>query len=452
MKKILILGSIAVSIFAQNIELKSGWNLLGAIEDLNIKNSSCIEKSFNFQNRAWSSSGDIKQGNGFWAYSSKDCLFDTDSVVEVDRGSLVNSELVTTVDKTTLASLFKVLGLAIDTEYDVEIYRVSYKTINTDLELENLTGVISIPKGVDNVPILSYQHGTIQLIEDAPSSLDDDTQLLASLFTTTGFVTVMSDYLGYNTEAGFENKLHPYHLKEPTVSATLDLLRATKEFLTQKNLTFNEQLFLGGYSEGGYATMALDGALSQSSEFTVTASVPMAGAYDLNYTANYLIELEENHPTPMYFPFVVLAYNNMYKFTDTPESFFTENYKVAVDAFNNLENYTEEGLDALLSPDIKSMFDFSDNAGSYGSFKAQFEAKFEENSVYKYEPEGKVRLYHCKGDRDVPYQNSLIAYEYLKDRGDVTLVEIENSENLDHGTCGTPSLMSVIPWFASLKN
>ncbi len=451
MKKLVLISTLSLSLFAQNITLKEGWNLLGAIDDLSINNG-CVEKLFSYEDDSWSNLRDIKKGKGFWAYSQNSCSFETsDNVNTQKRGILVDSELIATVDKMEINYLMSLLGLNILAQYDVDIYKIVYKTENQDLELENLTGVIAIPKGANNIPILSYQHGTIHTKTEAPSIIDDDTQFLTSIFSANGFVTVMSDYLGYNTQEDFDNKLHPYHLKEPTVSATLDLLRATKDLLNQKNITFNNQLFLGGYSEGGYATMALDNELSTNNEFNVTASVPMAGAYDINYTANYLMNLEEPYSTPIYLPFTILSYNNYYNLTDSANSFFSNEHKNIIDIFDNLESYTWDGVNSLLSSNIKDMFDLSDTNGSYKSYQSKFNEFFEQNSVYKYVPEGKVRLYHCKGDEEVPYQNSVIAYEYLKDKGDVELIEFEDSENLNHDTCGTPSLINALNWFLELK-
>lgn len=453
MKKLALISTLSLSLFAQNITLKEGWNLLGAVEDLNINSTNkCIEKLFTYEDNVWSNLGNIKKAKGFWAYSQNGCSFDTDNSTNTEsRGLLVNSELITTVNKTEINFYMMLLGVDTSAKYDVEIYKVVYKTINQNLELEDLTGVIAIPKEVDNLPILSYQHGTIHTKAKAPSMISDDTKFLSGILSTNGFVTIMSDYLGYNTQENFNNKLHPYHLKAPTVSATLDLLRATKELLNQKNITFNNQLFLGGYSEGGYATMALDSELSTNDEFSVTASAPMAGAYDLSYTADYMMNLEESHPNPAYFPFIVLAYNNYYKLTDEPQSFFVDDYKSVIDTFDNLESYTWKSLNETLNSNIKDMFDLSDTEGSYKSYQSKFSELFKQNSVYKYSPEGKVKLYHCKGDKDVPYQNSVIAYEYLKNKGDVELIEVENSENLNHETCATPSLIDAINWFIELK-
>ena len=102
--------------------------------------------------------------------------------------------------------------------------------------------------------------------------------------------------------------LHPYHLKDVTASAVIDMLRAIRQFFDQTNLgQYNSQLFLAGYSEGGYATMATVKEIEENlyDEFDITMSFPMAGAYDLSGTMVDLMLREEPYPDPFYLPFFV---------------------------------------------------------------------------------------------------------------------------------------------------
>ena len=59
-------------------------------------------------------------------------------------------------------------------------------------------------------------------------------------------------------------------------------------------MTTTDELFLLGYSEGGYATMALHRELQQfhSDEFTVTASAPMAGPWSTTIILPYQRQLK----------------------------------------------------------------------------------------------------------------------------------------------------------------
>ena len=48
--------------------------------------------------------------------------------------------------------------------------------------------------------------------------------------------------------------LHPYQIKDPYGTDVVDLLRAANHFSNENNnFQINSQVFLAGYSEGGYA-------------------------------------------------------------------------------------------------------------------------------------------------------------------------------------------------------
>ena len=60
----------------------------------------------------------------------------------------------------------------------------------------------------------------------------------------------MPDYIGMGESPG----LHPYVHGESEATATIDMIRAAREFITDSlNLIDNHQVFLSGYSQGGHA-------------------------------------------------------------------------------------------------------------------------------------------------------------------------------------------------------
>ena len=62
------------------------------------------------------------------------------------------------------------------------------------------------------------------------------------------------------------------------------MLIAMQELNKQLSVKTNEQLFLTGYSQGGHACMATQKKLEEeyTNQFTITASSPMSGAYDIS--------------------------------------------------------------------------------------------------------------------------------------------------------------------------
>ena len=80
-------------------------------------------------------------------------------------------------------------------------------------------------------------------------------------------------------------------------------------FLFKKSDKYNNQLFIAGYSEGGYATMATVKEIEENyNDINITMSFPMAGAYDLSGTMVELMLSEEVYPDPFYLPFFIPPY------------------------------------------------------------------------------------------------------------------------------------------------
>ncbi|MFN0074264.1 MAG: lipase family protein, partial [Chloroflexota bacterium] len=101
----------------------------------------------------------------------------------------------------------------------------------------------------------------------------------ASVFASYGYAVVVADYLGLGSSPGYQAYCHA----RSEATCVVDALRAGKSLCASNNVTLNAQLFLAGYSQGGHVTMAAHRELEtfHTNEFTVTASAPCAGPYDL---------------------------------------------------------------------------------------------------------------------------------------------------------------------------
>ncbi len=78
---------------------------------------------------------------------------------------------------------------------------------------------------------------------------------------------------------------HPYLVKEPTVRSLVDNLYAVKELAASElpGMNLINEYYLLGYSQGGWATLALDKALEldYSADFDLNGSACGAGPYDI---------------------------------------------------------------------------------------------------------------------------------------------------------------------------
>jgi len=166
--------------------------------------------------------------------------------------------------------------------HDVDVYRVAYRT--TIPEQGNRPtvayGLVAIPQGVSGqIPVVSYQHGTLWLKESAPSqafSWDKtstavvkyglteqelyfsayETRLNVAAFAGQGYAVVAADYIGIGNSV--ENDA--FFVKQSGQQACLDMLAASERLLASKSL-YRSDLFLNGWSQGGIATVAFQEAL-----------------------------------------------------------------------------------------------------------------------------------------------------------------------------------------------
>jgi dipeptidyl aminopeptidase/acylaminoacyl peptidase len=164
-------------------------------------------------------------------------------------------------------------------KYDVSFYKVVYKTTYKGKPTD-ASGLVVVPKNMTTTPsLLSAQHGTMFLHSDAPSNFPA-TFSGFDLFASAGFVTVIPDYLGFGVSA---NIVHPYYDAQLAGTTVVDMLKAAKYYLEKENVSISSRLFLLGYSEGGYVTMAAQKEIETHPEhnLTITAAAAGAGGYDL---------------------------------------------------------------------------------------------------------------------------------------------------------------------------
>ena len=175
--------------------------------------------------------------------------------------------------------------------YAVRSHRVTYVSSDKHGQPVTASGLISVPLKPPGArsPVLSYQHATTFHDDQAPSNKVEAVEppiVLASL----GYIVVSPDYVGFGASKGVQ---HPYLIAAPTARVVIDMLNAAQTWRWQNRVADNGQLFLAGYSEGGYATMAAHRAIELENGALKTrlqAAVPGAGPYDVLETLDEQLE------------------------------------------------------------------------------------------------------------------------------------------------------------------
>ena len=308
--------------------------------------------------------------------------------------------------------------------YDVEVVKLSYSTSLEDGRSVQASGIVAIPKDkVGASPLLSYQHATLFKDTAVPSNdpLFDKTPILAA---SAGFVAVAPDYIGYGDS---KSLTHPYIQAVPSANSVVDLIRAAKAYLEQRDIALNEQLFLVGYSEGSYATIAAHRHIEAnfSDELTVTASIAGGGPYDVRAMADRVILNETGLDSPAHFGYVVHAYERLYDLDNlTLRAIASPHHKTIDDYYDG--SSAGSTINALLPRSTSELFNpyfQSEYAGLVGELALKYQ--LERNNVYDWTPKAPVKLFHGQNDRYVDYANASNALATMQANGatDVTLTD-----------------------------
>lgn len=360
------------------------------------------------------------------------------------RGKIISSELLASYTpaevEVALNDIDPALLAIFIPEYSIEIYKLDYETIDPKGNPTNASGAFAFPVGTDKtLSIASYQHGTVLRKDDIPSALNYESNVGIILSSCKGYAVSMPDYLGLGSSPG----LHPYIHAKSEATASIDMLRAVKNFnSTENKVSLGEKLFLFGYSQGGHATMALHKELetNYSDEFTVTASSPMAGPHDLSGVQTDRLLDGTPYGAPYYVPYIMLAYNEAYDIYPSISDFIKSPYDVTVPAlFDGLNGggTINNAMETDIPTDIlidEVLEDFTNNSSN------PFRVALEDNSLLNWTPSAPMHLCHCEGDELVVYENSVIAKDEFESRG--ATVTIVNPGNLGHGDCALPCLIN----------
>ncbi len=346
-----------------------------------------------------------------------------------DPVHFVESELIASFKSDDILNLLNDLGelpreISFFIRYDVLVYRIIYETIDVDNNPVLASGALVLPDIRDPMPFMSFQHGTITEEEDAPSWFSSDLYFTAVFNASAGYIIALPDYLGYGSSRHLD---HPYEHGRSLATASRDMLRAVREFdILNNEFRANDKLFLTGYSQGGYATMALLKLLEEehSDEFRVTAATAGAGAYNKSEFARYLLEADQEIVYLNTFLWVLDTYNKVYRIERPHSHYFNEPFATIIAEGGIFEN-------PELNP--QNLFTAGFREGIISGSDTEFISALADNDNYDWKPSTPLQLYHGTDDDFVYYFNSASAYQAMNERG-AQSVELITIQGGNHAT------------------
>ena len=359
------------------------------------------------------------------------------------RGDLVSTTWLGKFNADAIEAEIAKNGINVDLLYDVNIYKVIYKTRDAKGNIVTASGALFIPVGKDNLSIMSLQHGT-QTKRTKVGSANIQDAFEGLIGGALGYLSLVPDYLGL----GESQMVHPYHHAKTSAETVIDFIRACRKEALKQSIKLNGQVFLAGYSEGGYVTMAAHREIQQyySGEINVMASAPMAGAYDLYSTAKKILK-DKTYDEPSFLAYLIVAYNDIFGW-NALNKYFNSPYLEKIPSLFNGTKTTDE-INSALTNDLSKLFkqDFIDSFEN--GTETNLTNAFKDNGLINWVPNVPVKLFHGDGDQFVPYQNSVDAYNHFKSNG--VNVEFFTIPGGNHYTAAIPSILGAIEWFESIR-
>jgi hypothetical protein len=379
-------------------------------------------------------------------------------VVDLD-GNTIKSSLIAKktpgVDETT-------------TVYGYKAYKIPYTTTDEEGNSVQVSGLMVVPTGVPEAvkqlgfSVVSDSHGTIFANREAPTVIAEMTNspegapvILSSLYA---FVTLQADYIGFGDSLGH---YHPFVMKHSLANATVDFIEAAQTFAKANDIPLNGQLFLTGYSEGGYASLSALQKIEMEGRLQVSLAAPMAGPYALDAMAQGVLS-SERLSVPSFMADVGYAYAMAYQkplmnvinepYASKLPTLFDGSYtRQEIDPELTTVTTGEEGLfNPLL---VSDYFKDPDN---------WFKQAMLANDVYNWVPRTPVRLIHCEGDDVIPYAISQLTERTMNamDAESVALVPVEatlatyglgDGTPMGHAECATAAYGLTAKIFAEVR-
>ena len=339
----------------------------------------------------------------------------------VGPGQFTDAVLLKTIATTEVTAALDRAGSSAfraTSKYAVKAYRMTYLTVDGQGQQILASALVTVPQKAASAlsPVLSYQHGTLTKGAEAPSnlpSLGNPEVVLAS----TGYIVLSADYVGYGVSKGAS---HPYLLAAPSASAVIDMLTAAKYWLQRQGVADNKQLFLAGYSEGGYVTVAAHRALqagTSSYRTQIVSVAPGAGPYNVGLSLD-----EELKLVAQVYPLLGSVLNPGF-------------LKLLGDV--DRRNVRDELLRQVLGADSDVIFMptvidnyLADNRAAIVS----------QSNVHDWLPTVPVNLFHGRDDRTVSYLSSTGTLQAMQSRGAGNRVSLTDcvAQPAGHPECVLP--------------
>lgn len=343
------------------------------------------------------------------------------------RGQLISTNFLFEYSQEQLNNLATSYKFDIKAVSSVKAYEIIYYTETSSKSLIKASGLLLVPQIQEAKNIVSVQHITaFQKNEGVMSKLIilSNQGLMPTYF---GNIVMMADYIGYGAS---EEYFHPYHSYRNTVNACIDMIFASKQALSNMDVTYNDSLSLIGYSEGAYASVATQKEIEQkySDKLTLKSIIAGDGAYDLSQIADIYFN-SDTLSEPTYIPLLINSYLNESNDQRKIESFFKPELKESIlkivsgqfpkeNFIGKLPNHPNDLLDSLFLYNFINRNERENNFRNY----------LINNSLINFNPKTPMLLFQGKYDKVVPILIAEAAYNFYSKNNTNVVLKVDESD------------------------
>lgn len=362
-----------------------------------------------------------------------------------ERGDIISSNMINAYSIAEIRQLWSNLGIeyVIGLRYPVDAIRIVYQTVDVNDNPVQASGAFMVPDADLTFPLLSLQHGTeskrnLVASESPLNSLEG----VAGLYMSSlGYLICIPDYLGF----GISTLMHPYCHAQSNAITAIDFIRAARQYCNENGIEYNNQLFLTGYSEGGYVTLALQKEIEQNyaGEINITAVAPMAGPYDL-YGMIRDVFNKSSYIDMGYIGYLFTAYDEIYDWNRLNDIFKSPYGDMMPNLYNG--SLTWGQIVSQLPGQFNQLVKTSFRNDFLNGNEPEISSALQQNTLLNWTPRTPIRFFHGNADQVVPYQNALTTVNNLKDNGgtNISLITIPGGT---HETAGADCFIGMILWF-----
>ncbi len=337
--------------------------------------------------------------------------------------------------------------------HDVSVYKVIYRTKIKGGEI-NASGLVCVPAVPGKYPVISFQNGTNTRNSSAPTNnLFDLPAHLIEMIASMGYIVVIADYPGFGESSGIP---HPYLVKEPTVQSLTDLLFTVKEMggAMLDGVIPENRYYLFGYSQGGWATLALHQSLEteHGEDFNVVGSVCGAGPYSI-YNIFQTMTLESTYPQPVYLGYILNAYSWYDQFNNPYSDILNPPYDERIPSlYTGVLSFGE--INSQLSTSIPTLVRSSFISGFTTDPKfAGIREALVLNSITGWDTDSQIYFMHGGADDQVPPASTLTMYDEMISAGTSSSeIKMEIFPGLNHSEGAVPIMIKGFLFLNDLEN